>query len=159
MTNTISKHERNLSALMHASTLSKFFIPLGNFILPLVLWMANKKDLAYADYNGKQVLNFQLSLVLYSIAAGLISIPFFISFWPDSFNWNFSRLGDLISTNTLNMDLDLNGFGFGKLLWPAGIVGLIQASLFFINIIYSILGTLRTSEGAYFKYPITIPFI
>ena len=37
MTDTLSKHQRNLSALIHASTFSKFFIPFGNFIIPLVL--------------------------------------------------------------------------------------------------------------------------
>jgi len=44
MTETLTKHERNLAAVIHASTFSKFFIPFGNFILPLVLWTANKNE-------------------------------------------------------------------------------------------------------------------
>ncbi|MGB5499707.1 MAG: DUF4870 domain-containing protein, partial [Maribacter sp.] len=74
MTDTLSKHERNLSAIIHASTFSKFFIPFGNFIIPLVLWSANKKEYEFVDYNGKQALNFQISILLYSIILGIVSI-------------------------------------------------------------------------------------
>ena len=80
MTKTLTKHERNLAAAIHASMFSKFFIPFGNFILPLVLWTANKNEHKFVDYNGKQALNFQISLLLYSIVLGIISIPFFIGF-------------------------------------------------------------------------------
>ena len=80
MTETLTKHERTLSAVIHASTFSKFFIPFGNFIIPLVLWTANKKKYTFVDYNGKQALNFQISLLLYSIILGIISIPFLIGF-------------------------------------------------------------------------------
>jgi len=88
MTDTLTKHEKTLSAIIHASTFSKFFIPFGNFILPLVLWTANKKEHAFVDYNGKQALNFQISLLLYSIVLGIISIPFFIGFFPDVFDFD-----------------------------------------------------------------------
>ena len=91
MTDTISKHEKNLSAILHASTFSKFFIPFGNFIVPLILWTANKNEYKYVDYNGKQALNFQLSLLLYSILIGIISIPLFLGLVPNLFDFgNFS---------------------------------------------------------------------
>ena len=35
MTETLTKHERNLAAIIHASTLTKYFIPFGNFPLAL----------------------------------------------------------------------------------------------------------------------------
>ena len=89
MATTLTKHERNLSAIIHASTFSKYFIPFGNFIFPLILWTANKKEYEFVDYNGKQALNFQISMLLYSIVASLITIPFFIGFLPDLFDWNF----------------------------------------------------------------------
>ena len=89
MTDTLSKHERNLSAIIHASTFSKFFIPFGNFIIPLVFWSANKKEYEFVDYNGKQALNFQISILLYSIILGIVSIPFFLGFIPEIFeHWS-----------------------------------------------------------------------
>lgn len=159
MENTLSKHEKNLSAIIHASTFSKFFIPFGNFILPLVLWTANKKEYQFVDYNGKQVLNFQISLLLYSILAGLISVPFFVGFLPDLFNFSHFGFDGLNNLNNLNFHFDSDDFRFGRWIWPLGAMGLLQGALFVVNIVYTILGTIRTNEGQTFKYPITINFI
>ncbi len=159
MTNTFTKHERNLSSIIHASTFSKFFIPFGNFILPLILWTANKKEYAFVDYNGKQALNFQISLLLYSMVIGIISIPFFIHTIPNllDFNvFNFNRLNDL---NSININFNLDSFRHNSWWLPIGITGLLQGSIAIINIVYTILATLRTNEGQEFKYPICINFI
>ena len=159
MATTITKHERNLSAIIHASMFSKYFIPFGNFILPLILWTANKKEHAFVDYNGKQALNFQISMLLYSIVAGLVTIPFFIGFWPDLFDWNFFGFHGLSDLNNLNIHIDSNDFRFGRLFWPVGISGFLQVALGIVNIVFTILATIRTNEGEYFKYPFTIKFI
>ncbi|NDV15981.1 DUF4870 domain-containing protein [Muricauda sp. TY007] len=159
MATTITKHERNLSAIIHASMFSKYFIPFGNFILPLILWTANKKEHAFVDYNGKQALNFQISMLLYSIVAGLVTIPFFIGFWPDLFDWNFFGFHGLSDLNNLNIHIDSDDFRFGRLFWPVGISGFLQVALGIVNIVFTILATIRTNEGEYFKYPFTIKFI
>ncbi|WP_190809185.1 DUF4870 domain-containing protein [Flagellimonas sp. S3867] len=159
MATTLTKHERNLSAIIHASTFSKYFIPFGNFILPLILWTANKKEYRFVDYNGKQALNFQISLLLYSVIIGVISVPFFVGFLPDLFDWgvfDFHRLSDL---NNLNIHISSDDFRFGRFFWPVGISGLLQFVLVVINIVYTILATIRTNEGETFKYPFTIKFI
>ncbi|MBO0329436.1 MULTISPECIES: DUF4870 domain-containing protein [Flavobacteriaceae] len=159
MATTITKHERNLSAIIHASMFSKYFIPFGNFILPLILWTANKKEHAFVDYNGKQALNFQISMLLYSIVAGLVTIPFFIGFWPDLFDWNFFGFHGLSDLNNLNIHIDSDDFRLGRLIWPVGISGFLQVALAVVNIVFTILATIRTNEGEYFKYPFTIKFI
>ncbi|UBZ14278.1 DUF4870 domain-containing protein [Flagellimonas marinaquae] len=159
MATTITKHERNLSAIIHASMFSKYFIPFGNFILPLILWTANKKEHAFVDYNGKQALNFQISMLLYSIVAGLVTIPFFIGFWPDLFDWNFFGFHGLSDLNNLNIHIDSDDFRFGRLFWPMGITGFLQVALGVVNIVFTVLATIRTNEGEYFKYPFTIKFI
>lgn len=159
MTESLTKHERNLSAIIHASTFSKYFIPFGNFILPLILWTANKKEYEFVDYNGKQALNFQISMLLYSIIAGLISIPFFIGFLPDLFNGDFFGFHRLSDFNNLNIHINSDDFRFGRWLWPAGITGVLQAGLVIVNVVYTILATIRTNEGETFKYPFTIKFI
>jgi len=159
MATTITKHERNLSAIIHASMFSKYFIPFGNFILPLILWTANKKEHAFVDYNGKQALNFQISMLLYSIVAGLVTIPFFIGFWPNLFDWNFFGFHGLSDLNNLNIHIDSDDFRFGRLIWPVGISGFLQVALAVVNIVFTILATIRTNEGEYFKYPFTIKFI
>lgn len=159
MESTLTKHERNLAALIHASTFSKFFFPFGNFIIPLVLWTANKKEYQFVDHNGKQALNFQISLLLYSIVLGIISVPFFIGFFPDILDFGFFGFDSLNNYNNLDFHFDSDDFNFGTWLLPLGIAGLAQGVLFIVNIVYTILATIRTNEGQEFHYPITIKFI
>ncbi len=159
MTDTLTKHERNLSAIIHVSTFSKFFIPFGNFIIPLILWTSNKKEYDFVDYNGKQALNFQISLFLYSIVLGIVSIPFFIGFFPDIFDFNHLGFENLNKFNGFNLHFDMDDFRFGTWLIPMGVTGLLHGALMVINIVYTILATTKTNEGQTFKYPITINFI
>ncbi|WP_299434807.1 DUF4870 domain-containing protein [uncultured Maribacter sp.] len=159
MTETITKHEKTLSALIHASTFSKFFIPFGNFIIPLVLWTANKKEYSFVDYNGKQAINFQISLLLYSILLGIISVPFIIGMLPNIMDFNLFGLSDLSNYNNLNLHFNLDNFSFTKWMIPLGVTGLAQAALFIVNVVYTIMATLKTNEGETFSYPVTIKFI
>ena len=158
MTESLSKHERNLSAAIHASTLSRFFIPFGHFLLPLVLWLANRQENAFVDYNGKQALNFQISFFLYSVVLSLFSVPFFFGLLPDIFNGGIMDINDFHGFRLHDMHMG-NIFHKGFLLWPLGIAGLIHVVLYVVNIVYTILATIRTNEGQYFKYPLTIKFI
>ncbi|MBU2945931.1 DUF4870 domain-containing protein [Zobellia uliginosa] len=158
MESTISKHERNLAAMVHASSFSKFFIPFGNFIIPLVLWTANKKDYSIVDNAGKQVLNFQISLLLYSIVLGIVSIPVFIGFVPDLLDSSLFGLNHLNDYNNLNIDF-AESFRLSSWLFPIGIAGLAHGALFVVNVVYTILAIIRTNEGQEFSYPITIKFL
>lgn len=82
MAETITKHERNLSAFIHGATLGRFFFPLGQFLFPLLFWLPNRKQYAFVDYHGKQALNFQISMALYALVIGMISFPFSWDFFP-----------------------------------------------------------------------------
>jgi uncharacterized Tic20 family protein len=39
----------------------------GSVILPLILWITNKEKVDQMDQHGKNIINFQLSLLIYSI--------------------------------------------------------------------------------------------
>lgn len=159
MTETLTKHERNVSSIIHASTFSKFFIPFGNFIIPLVLWTANKKESEFVDDNGKQALNFQISLLLYSILIGMVSLPFVLAgILPNIFDVDHLSFSTIQGFNSANFHFDSDDF-FGPWMIPVAILGLTQSALFIINVVYTILATIRTNEGQPFQYPITIKFI
>ena len=156
MTDTLTKHERNLSAFIHASVFSRYFIPFGNVILPLVLWTINKKNYKFVDYNGKQVLNFQISMLLYALVLGVLSIPFLFGAFPNIFevdNMVFNPFNDF------HWNINRSNFNFRNGFFPFGIAAIAQGALIVINIVYTILGTIRTNEGQTFKYPISINFI
>ena len=74
----IDNHQKNIATFIHLSTFSRFFIPFGNFMGPIVLWIANKDKSEFIDSHGKQIINFQISILLYAIILGTLTIPFFI---------------------------------------------------------------------------------
>ena len=71
-------NEKSIATFLHLSALTQYFIPFGNYIFPIVIWSSKKNDSAFVDANGKNVLNFQLSMFLYTIVLCLIAIPIFI---------------------------------------------------------------------------------
>src|SRR5690606_9994817 len=103
----IDNHQKNIATFIHLSTFSRFIIPLGNFIGPLLLWITNKEKSDFIDAHGKQAINFQISILLYAIVLGLLTIPFFlfgilgyIDFFNfngfDNFQINFNQISPLI---------------------------------------------------------------
>ena len=58
----------------HLSALSLYLgIPLGHLILPLIIWYWKRAEFPFVDDQGKESLNFQLSMTVYAIVA---SVPF-----------------------------------------------------------------------------------
>ena len=60
--------------LCHLSALAGFVIPFGNIIGPLVIWMLKKDEFPHVNDQGKESLNFQISLMIYIIAAAILII-------------------------------------------------------------------------------------
>jgi uncharacterized protein len=45
---------------------------LGGLIAPLIIWQIKKDDFQFVDEQGKEVVNFQISMLLYGVVAGLL---------------------------------------------------------------------------------------
>ncbi len=102
--------------LCHASALlGLFFHFFGHVLGPLIVWLI-KRDLSpEIDANGKESLNFQLSMLIYDVVAGilcivLIGIPILIALW-------------------------------------------------ILNTVLVIIASVKTGEGKFYRYPLTIRFI
>lgn len=69
--------ERMWAMLCHLSAFSGTVIPFGNILGPLVIWLIKKDESAFVDDQGKEALNFQISILLYGIGLALtiIGIP------------------------------------------------------------------------------------
>ena len=61
------RQDRQLIVLTHLSQLITLVIGFGSLILPLILWSSNKERVFKMDEHGKNILNFQISLIIYSI--------------------------------------------------------------------------------------------
>lgn len=58
---------KTLAMWCHLGTFAGIVIPFGNFLVPLLLWLSKKDDYELVDDQGKESLNFQITIFLYSI--------------------------------------------------------------------------------------------
>ena len=144
---------KNTAALINLSTFAQYCIPLGNFIFPIILWSANKDKSEYINLQGKQTINFQLSLLVYSLVLGLIALPILLVTFFQKINFTAVANGN---------DFVLENFNFESSS-TAVVVALTVIVVFlfmkmaeFFLIIYA---AVKTSNGENFKYPFTIPFL
>ena len=143
--------DKTIAALIHVSAFSKYIIPLGNFILPLILWTAKKND-PFVDQHGKQALNFQISIFLYFILLVCIGVSGIVFLGVNfTFQEPFIFSSDLVRIGDLGKALPI--------LFFAGFIGILLLALFILEIVCVITATVKASEGHLYKYPLTINFI
>lgn len=65
------KTDTNLLVFTHLSQFLTYVTGFGGFIVPLILWLVKKDEIAGMDEHGKSIINLQLTMLL----IGLISIP------------------------------------------------------------------------------------
>lgn len=66
-----------LTPLFHALALLGLFCPILNIILPTVLWFLKKEELPAYDQQGKQVINFQLTMTIAFVPAIFLLVFYF----------------------------------------------------------------------------------
>ena len=66
----IPQSAKQWAMFCHLAALAGYIgIPFGNVVGPLIVWLIKKDEFAYVDQQGKEALNFQISLLIYCIAA------------------------------------------------------------------------------------------
>ncbi|MFZ0489607.1 MAG: DUF4870 domain-containing protein [Salegentibacter sp.] len=70
------REDNQLLVLTHLSQLLELVTGVGGFIVPLVVWLTQKDRVAGMDAHGKMILNFQISIFIYS----LVSVPLMLLF-------------------------------------------------------------------------------
>jgi hypothetical protein len=145
--------ERNTSTFLHLSALLQYFIPFGNFIFPIIIWTSKKDKSEYINYHGKQVLNFQLSIFIYSLVLAMIALPLFIYTIFESVPfYSIINHNDFILTN-FNFENIIGSVTIGIIV--VLVVILLKVAEFFLIIVAAI----NASNGEKYKYPLTISFI
>jgi len=138
--------ENSNSMLIHLSALSKYIIPLGSILLPLILWQTTKKDSAYVDHHGKEAVNFNLSFLIYNV----ISV--------------FILLGSLGGTlfSAIKAEQLGNEADFASILFGTGgfITAIIVLSIIgIVKLILMIIAAVKANQGILYRYPLTIKFL
>jgi uncharacterized Tic20 family protein len=146
----LNNHQKNIATFIHLSTFTRFIFPFGNFIGPIILWSANKEKSEFIDAHGKQIINFQISILLYSIIFGILTIPFFI--------FKIFNGIDFIDFNGFQ-DFHINIGKPSPLLYIGGALGGLAIVGFIIELVFIVIASLKARDGELYEYPLTINFL
>jgi len=69
----ISKDARMWAMICHLAGLAGLVVPIvGCVVGPLVVWQIKKEEFTFVNEQGKEAVNFQISMLIYGIVAGLL---------------------------------------------------------------------------------------
>lgn len=149
LTNT----EKNWATVTHIGAFGQYLFPFGNFVIPIIVWSSKKNESEFIDNNGKQCINFQLSVFLYSLILGAIFIPaFFITFLS---HVTFNEL--IHDRNFIVQDLNFSD-NIG-LITTGAIAIFFLVCLKIAEFFLIIQAAVKTANGENYSYPLTIKFM
>lgn len=70
------RQDNQLIVITHLSQLVTLVTGFGSLLIPLILWITQKEKVYQMDAHGKNIINFQLSLIVYCI----LCIPLILLF-------------------------------------------------------------------------------
>ncbi|MDQ7916904.1 DUF4870 domain-containing protein [Mesonia sp. MT50] len=73
---TEKREDRQLLMLTHLSQLLDYITGIGGLIVPLIIWATQKENVLEMDEQGKQIINFRISIFIYAI----LSVPLIFLF-------------------------------------------------------------------------------
>ncbi|BAY11644.1 DUF4870 domain-containing protein [Calothrix sp. NIES-2098] len=117
------------------------YLPL-NILVPLIIWRLKKAKSPWIDFQGKESLNFQISLTVYILIVIIISLLLMLTI-----------CGIAITTNSTGKEIKtlLDTLLFVWLLLTSSMI-LLQ--LFLVNF-----AAMKAYKGEHYRYPWTIRFL
>ena len=70
----MTQQEKTFGMLCHLLAAAGFVFPFGNILGPLVMWLVKKDEFPFVNSQGKESLNFQISITIYGICAGVLMV-------------------------------------------------------------------------------------
>jgi len=75
MTYATSQDERTWGMLCRLAALSQFIgVPAGHIVGPLIVWVLYKDRYPFVDDQGRESLNFQISMTIYLFALSILTV-------------------------------------------------------------------------------------
>ncbi len=118
---------------LHLSQFLGYLLPGLGFAGPIIIWILYKESLPGLDAHGKVVVNWLISFLVYSLAAGLLAV---VSMAAAFF----------LPTMFVNFALPVLAVPLFGLLTLAGVV-------------FPIIGAVKANSGEVWRYPLSIRFI
>lgn len=117
------------------------YLPL-NILLPLIIWRFNKAKSPWVDFQGKESLNFQISLTLYILMVIIVSLLLLLTICAIAITTNSTGKEVTTVLNTLLM------------VWLVLTSVMIILQSFLVN-----LAAFKAYKGEHYRYPWTIRFL
>jgi len=71
-----NKDARMWGMICHLAALAGIVVPvIGSVIGPLVVWQIKKDEFGFVDEQGKEAVNFQISILLYLLISAILWVP------------------------------------------------------------------------------------
>jgi len=144
-----NEQARNWAMWCHLSSIAwilAFIIPFPflNILCPLVVWLSKKNQHSFIDAHGKESLNFQISLLIYTIIFAVILL-FLISV----------TCGWIVPISSSSAQSSITTIGTGLVI---GLIALnaIAGILSFALVIFA---AVKSKKGEFYHYPFTIRFL
>jgi uncharacterized Tic20 family protein len=71
----VSADERSYALFMHLSLLAHTVLSLIAIVIPVIMWQMKKEESPFLDDHGREAVNFQISLIIWSVGFGLLAVP------------------------------------------------------------------------------------
>jgi len=65
----MDQNTRTWAMLLHFSVFAGYIIPVAGLIAPILIWQLKKGEMPELDAHGKMVLNFMITMLIYSLIA------------------------------------------------------------------------------------------
>ncbi len=75
MSENDDNQSRMWATFCHLSAISGFVItPIGFVLGPLIIWLIKKDEFPFVNEQGKEALNFQISMLIYTAISGVLCL-------------------------------------------------------------------------------------
>ena len=71
-----TQDEKTWGMLAHLTAFSGFLVPLGSVLGPLIVWLVKRDQSAFVADQGKEALNFNISVLLAGVVCGVLVFVF-----------------------------------------------------------------------------------
>ncbi|MBE0644474.1 MAG: DUF4870 domain-containing protein [Bacteroidetes bacterium] len=125
--------ERSWAMLCHLAVFSSVIIPFGHIIGPLVVWMVKKEQFPLVADQGRESLNFQISMTIYTVIILIVFVVSLLGFIAGDYHEKFPTPLILSSASFLVLGL--------------------------VNLVMVIIAAVRAYKGERYRYPLSIHFV
>ena len=141
------REERTWATLAHLGGIMGSFIvaSVGNILGALIIWLIKRNESTFVNEQGKEALNFQITL---SIANAVISLiaAIRLGFWSYNYNSMFFNRRDW-NFNDMNIHSE------------AYVIGVLSGIIWILNIVFSVIAATRANKGMPYRYPLSLRLV